>query len=50
MYVIVVGGGAVGYYMSRDLLERGHELTLIEKDARRAEWLEIQTRQRGDER
>ncbi|HCF99253.1 MAG TPA: hypothetical protein DEV93_01760 [Chloroflexi bacterium] len=42
MYVIVVGGGAVGYYMSRDLLERGHELTLIEKDARRAEWLEIQ--------
>jgi Trk K+ transport system NAD-binding subunit len=29
MYVIVVGGGTVGYYMSRDLLERGHEVTLI---------------------
>jgi len=42
MYVIVVGGGTVGYYMSRDLLERGHEVTLIERDARRADWLETQ--------
>src|SRR5438445_1921681 len=42
MYVIVVGGGTVGYYMSRDLLERGHEVTLIEKDQRRADWLETQ--------
>src|SRR5260370_39856210 len=42
MYVIVVGGGTVGYYMSRDLLERGHEVTLIERDQRRADWLETQ--------
>src|SRR6202049_3250218 len=28
--------------MSRDLLERGHEVTLIEKDSRRADWLETQ--------
>jgi trk system potassium uptake protein len=42
MYVIVVGGGTVGYYMSRDLLERGHEVTLIEKESRRADWLETQ--------
>src|ERR1035437_1139427 len=42
VYVIVVGGGTVGYYMSRDLLERGHEVTLIERDARRADWLESQ--------
>jgi len=42
MYVIVVGGGTVGYYMSRDLLERGHEVTLIERDSRRADWLETQ--------
>ena len=35
MYVIVVGGGTVGYYLSRDLVERGHEVTLIEKDGRR---------------
>jgi K+ transport systems, NAD-binding component len=42
VYVIVVGGGTVGYYMSRDLLERGHEVTLIERDAQRADWLETQ--------
>src|SRR5438094_9878458 len=42
MYVIVVGGGTVGYYLSRDLVERGHEVTLIEKDARRADWRETQ--------
>ncbi|HUZ89758.1 MAG TPA: TrkA family potassium uptake protein [Candidatus Acidoferrales bacterium] len=42
MYAIVVGGGKVGYYLSRDLLERGHEVTLVEKDGSRAEWLESQ--------
>jgi trk system potassium uptake protein TrkA len=42
VYVIVVGGGKVGYHMSRHLLERGEEVTLIEKDAGRAEWLEGQ--------
>ncbi|MGH7902651.1 MAG: potassium channel family protein [Candidatus Dormibacteraceae bacterium] len=39
MYVIVIGGGKVGYYLSRDLVERGEEVTLVEKDAERAEWL-----------
>ncbi|TMD37206.1 MAG: TrkA family potassium uptake protein [Chloroflexi bacterium] len=42
MYVIVVGGGTVGYYLSRDLVERGHEVTLIERDGKRADWLETQ--------
>lgn len=42
MYVIVVGGGTVGYYLSRDLVDRGHEVTLIERDAKRADWLETQ--------
>ena len=40
MYVIVIGGGKVGYYLSRDLLERGDEVTLVEKDPVRADWLE----------
>src|SRR5256886_9275893 len=39
MYVIVVGGGKVGYYLSKHLLDRGYEVTLIEKDSRRAELL-----------
>ena len=36
MYVIVVGGGKVGYYLTKELLAAGHELVLLEKDARRA--------------
>jgi trk system potassium uptake protein TrkA len=35
MYVIVVGGGKVGYYLTRTLLSEGHEVTLIEKDQER---------------
>ncbi len=42
MYVIVIGGGKVGYFLSRDLAERGDEVTLVEKDPARAEWLESQ--------
>jgi trk system potassium uptake protein TrkA len=42
MYVIVIGGGKVGYYLAKHLLERGYEVTLIEKDARRAEALTSQ--------
>lgn len=42
MYVIVIGGGKVGYYLARDLVDRGEEVTLIEKDGSRAEWLEGQ--------
>ncbi len=42
MYVIVIGGGKVGYYLARDLLERGDEVLLVEKDAVRADWLTTQ--------
>jgi trk/ktr system potassium uptake protein len=42
MYVIVIGGGKVGYFLARDLVERGDEVTLIEKDSSRADWLEGQ--------
>jgi trk system potassium uptake protein len=36
VYVIIVGGGKVGYYLTKELLAAGHELVLMEKDARRA--------------
>ena len=32
MYIIVVGGGRVGYYLTKALLEEGHEVLVIEKD------------------
>lgn len=35
MYVIVVGGGKVGYYLTKSLLERGEEVLLIEREPRR---------------
>jgi len=33
MYIIVVGGGRVGYYLTRALLSEGHEVLIIEKEA-----------------
>ncbi|OGN87039.1 MAG: hypothetical protein A2X23_11635 [Chloroflexi bacterium GWC2_73_18] len=36
MYIVVVGGGKVGYYLTRELLDAGHEVVLLEKDPRRA--------------
>ncbi len=35
MYVIIIGGGRIGYYLSKALLDEGHELLMIEKDATR---------------
>lgn len=36
MFVIVVGGGNVGYYLVKDLTRAGHEVILLEKDRTRA--------------
>jgi trk/ktr system potassium uptake protein len=36
MYIVVVGGGTVGYYLTRELLAAGHEVVMIEKDPARA--------------
>ena len=33
MYVVVIGGGNVGFYLTRELLQAGHEVVMIEKDA-----------------
>jgi len=33
MYIIVIGGGRLGYYLTRALLDEGHEVLLIEKSA-----------------
>jgi trk/ktr system potassium uptake protein len=35
MYIIVVGAGKVGWNLTRELLEKDHEVTLIESDRRR---------------
>lgn len=37
MYIIVVGGGKVGYYLTQALLSEGHEVLVLEKDAKKCE-------------
>jgi trk system potassium uptake protein TrkA len=36
VFVLVVGGGKVGYYLAKELIDAGHEVALMEKDRRRA--------------
>ena len=35
MYIIIVGGGNVGYYLTKTLVAAGHEALLLEKDRTR---------------
>src|SRR5215469_1723262 len=35
MYILIGGGGQVGYYLTKGLLQQGHEVLLLEKDKRR---------------
>ena len=37
MYVIVVGGGKVGYYLTKTLLSDGFEVLLIERNPEKVE-------------
>ena len=39
MYIIVVGGGEVGYHLSKILLHEGHEVLILEQNAARCERL-----------
>ena len=40
MFILIVGGGKVGTYLTRALLNQGHEVVVIEKDERKARMLE----------
>jgi trk system potassium uptake protein len=35
MYVVICGGGKVGWNLARELIDKNHEVTLIEQDRRR---------------
>ena len=37
MYIVIVGGGGVGYYLAKALLEEGHEILIIEQNPATAE-------------
>lgn len=40
MYIIIIGGGSVGYYLCKALLGEGHEVLMMEKDAAKCERFE----------
>ena len=51
MYIIIGGGGDVGYYLTKSLLNQGHEVLLLEKGATRFQALNEELGQsvvRGD--
>ena len=35
LYVIIAGAGKVGWNLARELIEKGHEVTVVEQDRRR---------------
>jgi len=39
MYIIIVGGGKVGYHLARALLDEGHEILVTEKNADRSQFI-----------
>ncbi len=39
MYIIIVGGGDIGYYLSKALLNEGHEVLVVEKRAERSAFI-----------
>ena len=36
MFILVIGGGKVGFYLAKELVENGHEVVIMEKDSGRA--------------
>jgi trk system potassium uptake protein len=39
MYMILIGGGKVGYHLAKALLDEGHEVLIIEKDRSRIDFI-----------
>jgi len=39
MYIVIIGGGQVGYYLAKALLDEGHEVLVVERDPRRVEFI-----------
>ena len=37
MYIIIVGGGSVGYHLCKALLKEGHEVLVLDKDSTKCE-------------
>lgn len=40
MYIVIIGGGSVGYYLCKELLSEGHEVLVLEKKVANCERFE----------
>lgn len=43
MYVVIAGGGKIGRYIAKDMVEKGHEVTVVERIGSRCEQLVAET-------
>lgn len=43
MYAVIVGGGRIGRYIAKDMTDKGHDVTVIERLAARCEQLVAET-------
>jgi len=43
VYIVIVGGGRIGRHIARDMSDKGHEVTVIERLANRCEQLVAET-------
>ena len=39
MYAIIAGGGKVGFFLARELIDQGHEILIIENSPELAEFI-----------
>jgi len=39
MYIVIVGGGRVGYHLAKALLDEGHEIVVVERNADRSQFI-----------
>ena len=40
MYIVIIGGGSVGYHLCKALLREGHEVLVLDKDPSKCERFE----------
>jgi trk system potassium uptake protein TrkA len=43
VYVVIVGGGRIGRYIAKDMSDKGHDVTVVERRAERCEQLVAET-------
>lgn len=43
MHIVIAGGGRIGRHIAQDMVDKGHEITIVEREAKRCERLVAET-------